>query len=36
MTTGVDPNDFRTMVITEEAPGNGIKHGHILLTGKIL
>ena len=33
MTTGVDPHDFRTMVITEESPGNGAKHGHYLLIG---
>jgi len=36
MTTGVDPRGFRTMVITEESPGNGASHGPILLTGKTL
>lgn len=36
MTTGVDPHDFRTMVITEESPGNGANHGPFLLTSKTL
>jgi hypothetical protein len=34
MTTGVDPRDFRTMEITAEKPGDGGRHGPVLLTGQ--
>jgi anti-sigma factor RsiW len=34
MTTGVDPRDFRTMIITAQAPGNGAVQGKALLTGQ--
>jgi hypothetical protein len=34
MTTGVDPRDFPIMVITAESPGDGARHGPILLTGQ--
>jgi hypothetical protein len=37
MTTGVDPTQqFRTMEITAESPGDGAQHGAVLLTGKTL
>jgi hypothetical protein len=37
MTTGVDPTQqFRTMEITAESPGNGVQHGAVLLTGQTL
>lgn len=37
MTTGVDPTQqFRTMEITAEQPGNGTQLGQVLLTGKTL
>jgi hypothetical protein len=37
MTTGVDPTQqFRTMEITAESPGDGAVHGVPLLTGKTL
>ena len=37
MTTGVDPTEqFRTMEITAESPGNGTQLGPVLLTGKTL
>ena len=34
MTSGVDPRDFPTMVITAQPPGDGAVHRPILLTGK--
>jgi Anti-sigma-K factor rskA len=34
MTTGVDPHQFRTMVITVESPGTGASTGAVLLTGQ--
>ena len=34
MTTGVDPRQFRTMVITVESPGTGASTGAVLLTGQ--
>jgi len=34
MTTGVDPRDFPTMVITAESAGDGAQHGPVLLTGQ--
>jgi hypothetical protein len=37
MTTGVDPTQqFRTMEITAESPGNGAVHGVPLLIGQTL
>ena len=37
MTTGVDPTQqFRTMEITAESPGNGTQLGPVLLTGQTL
>jgi hypothetical protein len=37
MTTGVDPTQqFRTMEITAESPGNGTQLGPVLLTGRTL